>query len=580
MAVAAGVVLDAEGAEAPSAERMLAEALEANRQLSELADGLIEDNALLREQVARLAARDAERDAELARLRADFAVLQRMLFGRSSEKSRPEPPADGDDNAAGDGGQDRERRGAPGKKRGPGARSGRRDYPRLPRLEVFWDFPDGGYCCPECGEPFTPLGDHLSGEQLDWQVIVRLVAHCRRRYRRACDCRVPATVMAPGPPKAIGKGLFTNGFIAMLLTERFAAGRSMNSLVTGLGRQGAEISPATLAGTCAQAGALLVPLADAVTERSRGSWHLHADETTWRVFAPRDGDGPAKWWLWVFLGPDTVCFVMDPTRSGAVLARHAGLDGETGQLTDGEDGPRRLVISSDFYKVYESAGKKADGLVNLYCWAHLRRHVVRAGDANPVQLGHWTDAWLSRIRDLYAAHDELMAAWAGTAAPAPQENQAAAGRLEKAYAAWDDAITVIDEARKKQMQAPGLQEPAKKALATLDREWDGLAAHRDYPMVSLDNNAAERMIRGPVVTRKNARGSHNGDTARNAAVIWTVTGTAQMAGLNILTYLTAYLDECGRNGGKPLTGPALERFLPWNASPEHLRTWAQPPPDG
>jgi transposase len=580
VAVAAGVVWDAEGAEAPSAERLLAEALEANRQLSELADGLIEDNALLREQVARLAERDAERDAELERLRADFAVLQRMLFGRSSEKSRPEPPADGDDNAAGGGGQDRERRGAAGKKRGPGARAGRRDYSRLPRLEVFWDFPDGGYCCPECGEPFTPLGDHLSGEQLDWQVIVRLVAHCRRRYRRACDCRVPATVMAPGPPKAIGKGLFTNGFIAMLLTERFAAGRSMNSLVTGLGRQGAEISPATLAGTCAQAGALLVPLADAITERSRGSWHLHADETTWRVFAPRDGDGPAKWWLWVFLGPDTVCFVMDPTRSGAVLARHAGLDGETGQLTDGEDGPRRLVISSDFYKVYESAGKKADGLVNLYCWAHLRRHIVRAGDANPVQLGHWTDAWLGRIRDLYAAHDELMAAWAGTAAPAPQEKEAAAGRLEKAYAAWDDAITVIDEARKKQMAAPGLQEPAKKALATLDREWDGLAAHQDYPMVSLDNNAAERMIRGPVVTRKNARGSHNGDTARNAAVIWTVTGTAQMAGLNILTYLTAYLDECGRNSGKPLTGPALERFLPWNASPEHLRTWAQPPPGG
>ena len=133
--------------------------------------------------------------------------------------------------------------------------------------------------------------------------------------------------------------------------------------------------------------------------------------------------------------------------------------------------------------MYESAGKKADGLVNLYCWAHLRRYVVRAGDANPAQLGYWTDAWLDRIRDLYAAHDELMAAWAGTAAPAPREKEAAAGRLEEAYAAWDDAITVIDEARNKQMQAPGLQEPAKKALATLDREWDGLAAHRDYPMV-------------------------------------------------------------------------------------------------
>ena len=37
--------------------------------------------------------RDAERDAELEQLRADLAVLQRMVFGRSSERSRPEPPA-------------------------------------------------------------------------------------------------------------------------------------------------------------------------------------------------------------------------------------------------------------------------------------------------------------------------------------------------------------------------------------------------------------------------------------------------------------------------------------------------------
>ncbi|HUY49233.1 MAG TPA: transposase [Streptosporangiaceae bacterium] len=283
----------------------------------------------------------------------------------------------------------------------------------------------------------------------------------------------------------------------------------------------------------------------------------------------------------ILFGPDTVCFVMDPTRAGAVLARHAGIDGETGQLTaDDDGGPRRLVISSDFYAVYQSAGKKADGLVNLFCWAHVRRHFVRAGDANPAQLKYWTQAWLGRIKDLYAAHDELMAAWHDAAAPAPQDRTAATTRLDRAYAAWDDAITTIDEAREKQMTAPGLQQPAKKALATLDREWDGLIAHRDYPMIGLDNNAAERQIRGPVVTRKNAGGSRNGDTARNAAVIWTVTATAQMGGLNVLTWLTSYLDECGRNGGKPLAGPALERFLPWNASPGDLRTWARPPPTG
>jgi transposase len=280
----------------------------------------------------------------------------------------------------------------------------------------------------------------------------------------------------------------------------------------------------------------------------------------------------------ILSGPDTTCFVMDPTRAGVVLARHAGIDSETGQLAG--DGPRRLVISSDFYAVYTSAGKKADGLVNIYCWAHLRRHFVRAGDANPTQLRYWTAAWLERIKALYAAHEQLMTAWTAAAVPAPGQDTAAATRLEEAYGAWDDALEAIDTERRKQMAAPGLQEPAKKALATLDREWDGLAAHRDYPMISLDNNAAERALRRPVVTRKNAYGSRTDDAARLAARVWTITATAEMAGLNVLTYLTAYLDACGHNGARPLTGSALDTFLPWNATPADLRTWAQPPPTG
>lgn len=554
----------------------LARALAANQRWERLAAEFREENARLRAENERLRERDADREAELERVSAELAVLQRLVFGRSSERARSEGAGDGGD---GGGAADHADGGRRGRPRGPGARAGRRDYSHLPRVEVIWDFPGGGYCCPQCGEPFTHLGEHVI-EQLDWQVIVRVVAHCRRRYRRACRCPVAATVMAPGPPKAIGKGLLSNGFLAMVFTERYVAGRSQNSLVTGLARHGAQISAATLTGACAQAGALLAPLEEAITARSRDSWHLHADETSWHVFVPREGDGPARWWLWVFLGPDTCCFVMDPTRAGSVLARHAGIDEETGQLTADGDQPRRLVISSDFYSVYTSAGKKADGLVNLYCWAHIRRYFVRAGDANPAQLAYWTQAWLERIKNLYAAHGKLMAAWAEAAAPAARDAADAAARLEEARAGWDDAHAAIDEARHTQMAAPGLQEPAKKALATLDREWDGLAAHREYPMIGLDNNPAERAIRRPVVTRKNAYGSRNDDAARLAARIWTLTATAEMAGLNVLTYLTAYLDACGRNAGKPLNGPDLDRFLPWSASPADLHAWAQPPRPG
>jgi hypothetical protein len=53
-----------------------------------------------------------------------------------------------------------------------------------------------------------------------------------------------------------------------------------------------------------------------------------------------------------------------------------------------------------------------------------------------------------------------------------------------------------------------------------------------------------------------------------------------LVSLNVLTCITAYLGACGRNGSKPLMGLERERFLPWNADPADLRTWAQPPPPG
>jgi len=234
-------------------------------------------------------------------------------------------------------------------------------------------------------------------------------------------------VTAPGPPEAIGQALLSNAFIAMLITERHVAGCSQNSLVTGLARHGAEVSPATLTGALARAGRLLAALEEAITDRSRDSWHLHAGETSWHVLASREGNGPATWWPRVFTGPDTVCFVIDPARAGVVLARHAGIGERTGQLAaDGDGGPRQLVISSDFYAVYTAAGKKADGLASLFCWAHIRRYLVRAGDANPGQLTYWTQRWLERIKTLYAAHEELTAAWAQAAASAPGLAAAAA----------------------------------------------------------------------------------------------------------------------------------------------------------
>jgi transposase len=80
----AGAVAEAD-AGAPLRE-VLAAALEANERLARLADELRAENARRREDLAC-------RDAELERVNAELAVLQRLLFGRSSERVRPEREA-------------------------------------------------------------------------------------------------------------------------------------------------------------------------------------------------------------------------------------------------------------------------------------------------------------------------------------------------------------------------------------------------------------------------------------------------------------------------------------------------------
>ena len=59
-----------------------------------------------------------------------------------------------------------------------------------------------------------------------------------------------------------------------------------------------------------------------------------------------------------------------------------------------------------------------------------------------------------------------------------------------ATAQFSAVLNAIDAERQAQGAHPGLLHPAAaKVLATLDREWDGLARHREFPDLPLDNYA-------------------------------------------------------------------------------------------
>jgi hypothetical protein len=78
--------------------------------------------------------------------------------------------------------------------------------------------------------------------------------------------------------------------------------------------------------------------------------------------------------------------------------------------------------------------------------------------------------------------------------------------------------------------------------------------------------ALERAGRGPAVARKNFYGSGSLWSGRLAAAMFSLLATRALWKINPRLWLTWYLENCAAAGGK--APEDIQRFLPWNLSPE------------
>jgi len=81
--------------------------------------------------------------------------------------------------------------------------------------------------------------------------------------------------------------------------------------------------------------------------------------------------------------------------------------------------------------------------------------------------------------------------------------------------------------------------------------WAGLTVFVDRPTLPMDNNAAERALRGAVVGRKNFYGSGSQWSGELAATMFTLLVTMRRWRINPRTWLTAYLQACADQGNRP-----------------------------
>ena len=280
------------------------------------------ENAELRQQVGYWKSRHADAvkrleklEAESEQLRGENRKLQDRLFGRKTEKTH----GDRSNQLLPDG-QDKTPRRKPRGQRKDRPGPPRRDHSHLPVIEEFQEVPEDQRICPNCGLPYTLCGSEDS-EQIEIEVRVHRRRIRRRRYRRSCHCPAagaPQSVTAPAAPKLIPKGLLGITLWVEILLGKFFSHQPIERLLNQWQLLGLNVAAGTVNGGLQRLEPMFAPLYEALRAHNAQSTLSQADETRWMVFIDQEGKTGHRWWLWVFLGSDSVLFVLDPSRSHEV----------------------------------------------------------------------------------------------------------------------------------------------------------------------------------------------------------------------------------------------------------------------
>jgi transposase len=386
-----------------------------------------------------------------------------------------------------------------------------------------------------------PRGDTEDSEQIEIEVRAYRRMIRRRRYQRTCTCNGPTTLTAPAPPKLIPKGRYGVSVWVEILLDKYFSYRPTERLLASWRLLGLNLAPGTVTEGLQRLEVLFQPIHQALKERNRQGDLHQADETRWPVFVILEGKQGYLWWLWGFLGQDTVVFELDSSRSHTVPENHYSAES-------------RGVLMVDRYAAYKAMSWVKDGVIVLaFCWSHVRRDFIRVGKGWP-ELKTWALQWLRRIRVLYRLNDQRLAEERGSAA-----FDEADGRLRQ-------GVAEMKAQSESELARSDLATPCRKVLESLQEHWEGLTRFVDDPRIPMDNNASERRERGPAVARKNFYGSGALWSGQLAAALVSILATLSLWKLNPRSWLTWYLQGCAAAGGK--VPQDISPFLPWNLSPE------------
>lgn len=521
---------------------------------------LPDDPAVLKAMIAALQAENAKISATLRvhdqlvqALRLRIAKLQKLAFGKTSEKIEREieqlelaledllvAVAEGDDDLIDEG----QNEPAPDETTVPKLRRRPRVSDATPRERRELD---PGTCCPDCGGDLRVVGEDVS-ELLDMiaaQMKVIQIARIKKSCRR-CE----KMVQEPAPSRPIPGSMAGPNLLAHILVSKFDDHLPLYRQHEIFARMGADIPESTLVGWCGRAMKTLQPLIERIEADIMGSDLLHADDTPIRVLdrSLRDkglGKGVKRGRIWAYVrdqrpwagsAPPGAIYYFAPDWKEEHVLRH---------LSEGCG-----ILQADGYKGYAKLyDPEPDGTTRFReaaCWAHLRRdfHDVWASTKSEI-----AREALDRIGAFYDIERDI----AGQPADL---RLAARQKLSKpkveAFLAWSE---------QQLLRIPGKGDLAKAFRYGLSRQTPFCLFLEDG-RVAIDNNPAERALRPIGIGRKNWLFAGADTGAETLARAMTIVETAKLNGLNPQAYLADILDRIHDHKIN-----RLDELLPWNWVP-------------
>ncbi|HCQ3759594.1 TPA: IS66 family transposase [Escherichia coli] len=491
---------------------------------------MAEYNRLLSQRVAAYA-------SEINRLKTLVAKLQRMQFGKSSEKLRAKTERQIQDAQERISALQEEMAETLGEQYDLALPSAlRQSSARKPLPASLPREPRGirpeEECCPACGGELSPLGCDVS-EQLELISSAFKVIETQRP-KLAC-CRCDHIVQAPVPSKPIARSYAGAGLLAHVVTGKYADHLPLYRQSEIYRRQGVELSRATLGRWTGAVAELLEPLYDVLRQYVLMPGKAHADDIPIPVQEPGSGKTRTTR-LWVYVRdnrnagsqmPPAVWFAYSPDRKGIHPQNHlAGYSG---------------VLQADAYGGYQAL-YESGRIMEAACMAHARRKIHDVHARAPTDI---TTEALQRIGELYAIEAEVRGC------SAEQRLAARKARTAPLMQSLYDWIQI-------QMKTLSRHSDTAKAFAYLLKQWDSLNVYCSNGWVEIDNNIAENALRGVAVGRKNWLFAGSDSGGEHAAVLYSLIGTCRLNNVEPekwLRYVIEHIQDWPANRVRDL--------LPW-----------------